>query len=399
MKKELLVPTSWWNSTKATVVGNLGPLGGMLLDQAMASKATLYSGHCQGFLEHPDLEEGKKYLLEALVEKTGAHTPYTEGPIFGRGTFDTWLTWDTGAIQLKIGLDNKLSVTVSCLDESTYMLVADTLGEHILPDHVRQPVYSLAEGPQGVEIIEVGLAGQDFEDDNYEAETVEGFYSIAAELQRDNPIGRLVILEGSPGSGKTFLVRGLIHEVLDAIFVLVPPHLVDSLAGPQLVPMLVRARGMAGTNRPIVLVIEDADKALVPRDEGSLAAISALLNVSDGILGHALNIRVLCTTNATIDEIDSALLRPGRLSRHLHLGDLSPEKAKEVFMRLTNGEKGELEFDKPTSLAQVYETIKALQIMEDEEDEEEDAGDDDEDDEDDDDEDDDEDEDDEDDDE
>jgi hypothetical protein len=257
MKKELLVPTSWWNSTKATIVGNLGPLGGMLLDQAMTSKATLYSGHCQGFLEHPDLEEGKKYLLEALVEKTGAHTPYTEGPIFGRGTFDTWLTWDTGAIQIKIGLDNKLSVTVSCLDENTYMLVADTLGEHILPDHVRQPVYSLAEGPQGVEIIEVGLAGQDFEDDNYEAETVEGFYSIAAELQRDNPIGRLVILEGSPGSGKTFLVRGLIHEVLDAIFVLVPPHLVDSLAGPQLVPMLVRARGMAGTNRPIVLVIED----------------------------------------------------------------------------------------------------------------------------------------------
>jgi len=328
---------------------------------------TVFAGSCRGILEDND-ENGQKAFLEALVEKTEAITTLTGGPIFGRGTFDTWLSWEEGVITIQIGLDSKISVQVACLDENKYMVIAETLGEHLLPDHVRQPVYALAEGPHGVEIVEVGLAGEPYAKGNYEDDVNEGFDFIIAELQREPPLGRLIILEGEPGSGKTYLVRGVIHEVLDAIFVLIPPHLVDSLAGPQLVPMLVRARGMAGSSKPIVLVIEDADKALVPREEGSLAAISALLNVSDGILGHALNLRIVCTTNADIEEIDDALKRPGRLSKHLSIGLLSKEKAAEVYARITEGE--EVEFEAATSLAQVYQF--ALQAELDEEDEDED---------------------------
>jgi hypothetical protein len=363
---------------KGGTIDKYGPLGQMILDHALTVNETVFAGSCRGILEDND-ENGQKALLEDLVTTTNAMTTLTEGPIFGRGTFDSWLTWDGGCITIQIGLDGKISAHVTCLNEELYMKIAEKLGEHLLPDHVRQPVYSLAEGASGVEIIEVGLAGEHFEKGNYEDDVAEGFDFIVEELQRDPPLGRLVILEGEPGCGKTFFVRGIINEVMDAIFVLIPPHLVESLAGPQLVPMLVRARGMAGSSKPIVLVIEDADQALVPREEGSLASISALLNVSDGILGHALNIRILCTTNAELEDMDPALQRPGRLSKHLHIGLLSKEKAAEVYARITEGE--EVEFDSETSLAQVYQFVLQADIAE----EDEDTDDDDEDDEDDDD--------------
>lgn len=374
---------SWWNlaQLKGDAIDKFGPTGRMLLDQAMTTGKTVFAGSCRGILEDDD-EEGQKAFMKALVELTGAGLSLTSGPIFGRGVLDTWLTFEDGAVSVQIGLDGKLSVGVLCLNEEMYMSIAKVLGDFLLPDHVRQPVYSLADGRDGVEIVEVGLAGSQFEKENYEEEVVEGFDFIVSELQRDPPLGRLVILEGEPGSGKTFFVRGIIHEVLDAIFVLVPPHLVDSLAGPQLVPMLVRARGMAGSSKPIVLVIEDADKALVPREEGSLAAISALLNVSDGILGHALNIRIVTTTNASIEEIDEALKRPGRLSKHLNIGLLSPEKASEVYARITEGE--EVDFEGPVSLAQVYQFALAEDIAEEDDGDEDDEDDDDDDDEDDD---------------
>ena len=40
--------------------------------------------------------------------------------------------------------------------------------------------------------------------------------------------------------------------------------------------------------------------------------ISDLLNMTDGLLSDALDIKVICTFNTDYDTIDEALLRPGR---------------------------------------------------------------------------------------
>jgi len=789
--------SSWWNPAqlvKGGTIDKYGPLGQMILDHAIRTGGTVFAGSCRGILEDND-ENGQKALLTDLVELTAAGTTLTEGPIFGRGTFDSWVTWDGGAITIQIGLDGKITAHVACLDEKLYMDIAAKLGEHLLPDHVRQPVYSLAEGANGIEIVEIGTAGEGFERGNYMDDVVEGYDFIISDLQRDPPMGRLTILEGEPGCGKcvakgtlimdastgllrpveeivarqskvptfskekgvvfttplawlktgvkaclrlvtkpgheleatpehpfltpdgwrrldqiepgmyvaaaasipfpeetvripdehvtllaallaegnytqnfvgftnddpeivavvneslkciegelrqyknhkrfeyrvisplegrtskirllldkygmghkkatektvpevvfrlghdqlakfigmvwsgdgsisksgvitlglasevlidqiqhlllrlgirttkrskvtkckyrqfhsweltvtgttrqrfaeaipltgekaqrlrnlvfgqshqvdlvpmtdgvrkaiqeaadkhrerggsfegmrewlgwentknehvllrrdhaskrvleafarvtgaeellwlnrvrwekvrsvepvgdrevydltvpgthcfvandlvahnTFFVRGLIDEILDAVFVLIPPHLVEGLSGPQLVPTLVRARGMAGSSKPIVLIIEDADHALVPREEGSLSAISSLLNVSDGILGHALNVRVLCTTNAKVEDIDPALNRARRLSKRLHIGPLTKEKAAEVYGRITEGEEVTFE-DEEIPLAEVYNFAHQAEIDEEDEDDEFDDDDDDDDDE------------------
>lgn len=371
----------WWNASFCSDMERFGPTARMMVHHAITTGAQVWAGTCKGVLEDQGEDNAKEAFLGALCEVVGAKAIFATGPVFGRGTHETWLAWDKGAITVTFGIDDKVHISFTTTDEDHYGSLGERIGEYLLPENVRQPVYALAETGGGIEIQEVGLAGQPYEPDNYEEDVSDGFSFIVDDLQRDEPVGRLTIIEGDPGTGKTFFIRGIINEVLDAIFVLVPSHMVDDLAGPELVPMLIKAHGLAGSTKPIVLVIEDADRALVPREEGSLAAISALLNVSDGILGRVLNLRILCTTNQPIEEIDEALKRPGRLSKHLHIGPLSKERAEAVYARITEGE--EVEFEGEVTLSQVYQFARTEEIAEEEGDEDEEDDDDDDEDEDD----------------
>ena len=356
-KKSIVKPLlnkkpSWWNALNLESMERYSDTNRMILDHAIAAGQTVYSGSCRGTLVDADLEDAFEDFVKELVVTVEGYVSFAHCPVFGRGETETWVLWDKGSITIRVGVDKKVSVQVTTLSLEGYTVVAELLGEFLLPENIRQPVYSLADGKNGIEIMEVGLAGEPLEKDNYTEEVFDGYEYIIAELRRESPIGRLSIIYGEPGTGKTFLIRGLLNEIPDAIFVLIPSHLVEDLAGPQLVPMLIRARSLAGSDSPIVLVIEDADKALVPREKGSLAAISSLLNVSDGILGHTLNLRVVCTTNAKIDEIDPALLRAGRLSHQLNIGLLPIEKCKEIYERIMPGNSAI--FENALPLAEIY---------------------------------------------
>ena len=64
-----------------------------------------------------------------------------------------------------------------------------------------------------------------------------------------------------------------------------------------------------------------------------------------------LDLRIIATTNAEKMEFDEALLRPGRLCRHVTVGEVSPAKAGEIYKRLTGLEKT---YTEKTTLARVY---------------------------------------------
>src|SRR5207249_10596152 len=55
-------------------------------------------------------------------------------------------------------------------------------------------------------------------------------------------------------------------------------------------------------------IIEDAEELLLPRDDGSRAKVSNLLNIGDGFLGEHLNLHLVATTNPPIRQLDAALL-------------------------------------------------------------------------------------------
>jgi len=83
------------------------------------------------------------------------------------------------------------------------------------------------------------------------------------------------------------------------------------------------------SGRKLVLLLEDAEVALMSRETDNRNHVSTLLNLSDGILNSWLQISIICTINTTAD-LDSALLRPGRLLAHKVFPRLRPEQALKL---------------------------------------------------------------------
>lgn len=214
------------------------------------------------------------------------------------------------------------------------------------------PVYGFSFEHGSYMVREIGTLGDTFIEGNYDHEVVEGYRRVVSELTKEDPRGRLVLVEGNPGTGKTRMVRALIGDLVNhSKCIVVPPSLMDRLAGPEFTMCLIHQR-VQGT--PITLILEDADDCLIARQKNTAAkaSLAALLNLSDGIMGATLNLRVVATTNQELGGIDEAILRPGRLLERIHVGPLWKTQAERVFARETNG--GEHHYGSPTTLAQVY---------------------------------------------
>lgn len=188
---------------------------------------------------------------------------------------------------------------------------------------------------------------------NYTAAIISQFDHVVAQLKHPSPQGRLVLMEGEPGTGKTHMIRAVVCALASACkCILIPSNIIADLSGPEFLQALMNHRRADKT--PMVLILEDADDALIARDQNTAAksSLSGLLNLSDGILGAALDIRVIATTNQKFDNLDRAVLRPGRLLQRMSVGALSPDEASACFAALTGRTRG---YDAPTTLAQVYE--------------------------------------------
>lgn len=143
------------------------------------------------------------------------------------------------------------------------------------------------------------------------------------------------------------------------MFVIVPSKMIENLGDPSFLPALIDTveDEDASERWPIVLILEDGDHAIVPRDGSNTSAVSSVLNLGDGILGSILDIRIVITTNAKKIEIDKAVTRPGRLSQHIDVGLLKGEQATSILKRLCPTRTFELG-KKDISLAEVYAMAK-----------------------------------------
>lgn len=145
--------------------------------------------------------------------------------------------------------------------------------------------------------------------------------SIVEKLSVDNSKG-IVLLHGAPGTGKTSYIRHL-STILNKDILFLPPELCQHLTGPALIGTLLSFKNS-------ILIIEDAEKLIVNRNTSDNSIISALLNITDGLLSDILNIQVICTFNTDLKNVDSALLRKGRLLASYYFKALVPEKANKL---------------------------------------------------------------------
>ncbi len=262
------------------------------------------------------------------VVRVMPHKEYKE-----EGSAKYILANETTLVDLDLhGLSKMGSLNVASYDEKLFAKVLE-LQDVLAPDPAESgPVWTLAKNETGYSIMHLGKAGQKLTRDNYEEPVLRDYDHIVQDINTSSPCGRLVVLSGEPGTGKTFLIRSLLREAPDATFVLIPPQLVKDLGNPDILPALATAK--QEIEGPIVLLAEDADMCLVRREADNMTTIQAVLNFGDGILGSLLDVRILITTNAPKFDMDKAALRKGRLCRHVEVGRLTATKARSIFERL-----------------------------------------------------------------
>ncbi len=160
----------------------------------------------------------------------------------------------------------------------------------------------------------------------------------------------LCILEGSPGTGKTSYLRHLTGELKDTHrFYFIPPASLEVLSSPDFIGFWAGER-RHHAERQFVVILEDADAALMPRAADNRSQVSAILNFSDGMLADFLRLEVICTVNARALDLDPALLRPGRLLRHRRFGRMEAARTRRLAEHLGRN----LPAGEDSSLAEVY---------------------------------------------
>lgn len=215
-------------------------------------------------------------------------------------------------------------------------------------------VYAIVVQGGRLALSSIGDAGIPLIENNYAPDVMDKYKFVVNDLNSSTPSGRIIIMEGEPGSGKTHLVRALLTEVKDAMFVLVSPDMVSSLGGPELLPLLLSQR--SNEAGPIILILEDADKCLVTRAGDNINSIQSLLNLGDGILGSLLDLRIVATTNAKKLEMEPAIMRPGRLCKRIEVGALNQKSATDIFNRLLPEMEvpAKISSSKKHTLAEIY---------------------------------------------
>jgi hypothetical protein len=113
------------------------------------------------------------------------------------------------------------------------------------------------------------------------------------------------------------------------VFYSLPVSQDKALSSPELVPFWQEQNTRVG-DRVKVIVMEDAERLLWRRNGDNRESVSSLLNIADGLMGRMLRLHIICSVNAKMEDLDPAVLRPGRLMNHRRFEPLSREAAVRV---------------------------------------------------------------------
>ena len=265
------------------------------------------------YLGNPDTPY-ENILVSVDLRTPEGDTVFYDGSVVsyvGRNATPTKLTITSLHVRIK----------VACHSKQQAQKIADMLEAYKVKE--KSKIYILANSYGDLNFTALPITTPDM---NLELNYGEDFVKISESLidSLNNEKSGLYLFHGSPGTGKSSYIKYLCSGVVNRKIVYIPVGLIGSLTSPDMMPLLM-------DNKDLILVIEDAEKALVSRDEaGRSDLVSTILNLTDGFLGSALNITVVATFNTAKEKIDDALLRKGRLKHCYEFVKLTKKQAQRL---------------------------------------------------------------------
>lgn len=343
----------------------------MVTRMVVRSDDTAYEWLLEWFASHPDTQDGRNLRLTTRERRReDAHVRIVLGPGYGdhfvlSGQVWLWITLHepttsggyrgspTEVLELRFLRGNRADVEALVLsareqfelerqglmrlytysyddwDVSAYRRPR-TLDSVVLPDTLRNTLVADAE-----EFV----ARRDW----YESLGV--------------PYRRGYLLYGPPGNGKSSLAFALAGHLRRNLYLM-------SLTDHNLTDEKLRDM-MSSLSDEAVVLLEDVDAIFVGREaqaEGHMS-FSGLLNALDGVA--AAEGRILIMTTNHPEQLDPALIRPGRVDLQLEIGNASVAQAKQLYERFFPGQDGSLfgawAGDGTKSMATLQEHLIALQ--------------------------------------
>ncbi len=128
----------------------------------------------------------------------------------------------------------------------------------------------------------------------------------------------IVILSGEPGTGKSRLIEHLLQDKKKSVFFadasaskeILTPSVLDELKGS-------------------IVVIEEGDNLIADRKDNPMFN-PAFLDATSGLTGETYGITFVVTTNLTLDKLDNAIKRKGRLIYNQEFRALSGKEVEKL---------------------------------------------------------------------
>ncbi len=146
-----------------------------------------------------------------------------------------------------------------------------------------------------------------------------------------------ILLFGPPGTGKTCIVPALAKKCGYRLVTCRGPELLDKYIGASeanVRKLFARAASVA----PSILFLDELD-ALAPRRGSDNTGVTdrivnQLLTFLDGVEEVSAGKVYVVAATSRPDKVDPALLRPGRLEKHIYLGYPSLQEAEDIISKI-----------------------------------------------------------------